>query len=162
MEGRFHAAVARLLFSLGRDRLFPHALNRIFAQVHDASGVPRAATLVMAAFSALCCLLSSRLLLVFMSGLLVYGWGLVCLAVLVGRKKGLTGQDGCWRSPLYPLGPLLGFALAVAFAIADLADADAGRPSVILLGVVMAASILWSERVLKRRGWRPTLSDVNA
>jgi amino acid transporter len=134
----------------------------LLAGVHAASGSPRAATLVIGVYSALCCFLSSHVLLIFFTGLLVYAWGLVCLAVLVGRLRGLTGQRGYWRSPLYPLAPVLGLVMAVVFTIADIADADAGRPSLVLLGIVVVAAVLWSEFVLKRRpgGWAPALGDT--
>jgi amino acid transporter len=155
-------AFGRLYFSLGRDALFTAKLNRFLSGVHVASGAPRAATLVVGVFSALCCFLSSHVLLIFITGLLVYAWALVCLAVLVGRIRGLTGQQGYWRSPLFPLGPVLGLVMAVIFTIADITDPDAGRPSLILLGIVVVAAVLWSELVLKRRpgGWTPVLGDT--
>ena len=151
---------ARLLFSVARDGLLPGPASRLLSSVAPASGVPRAATLAMVIFSALCCLLASHLLLAFISGLIVYGWGLVCLAVLVGHRKGLTGGPGLWRAPLYPLAPLLGLLMAVGFAVANLADATAGRPSLIILGLVMSAAITWYYLVLKKRGWQPRTSDI--
>src|SRR6185437_16260010 len=113
--------------------------------------------LAVGVVSAACCLLHTHLLLVFVSGLVVYGLALVSLAVLVGRPKGLTGSAGFWRSPLFPLVPLLGLALAAAFAVAGLADPDAGRPSLFILGALLAAAIFSYHRVLKRRpgGWAP-------
>lgn len=149
---------ARLVFSLGRDGLFPGPVNRLLAGVHPTSGTPRAATLVVGAFAAACCLLPSHVLLIFISGLLVYGWSLVCLAVLMGRLKGLTGGAGFWRSPLFPLAPVVGLGMAVVFTIADLADKDAGRPSLLLLGAVVAA-LLWYQFGLRRRGWTPKLGS---
>src|ERR1700679_2098941 len=151
---------ARLLFSVARDGLLPIVVNRPLSSVASASGVPRAATLVTAAVTFLSCLLSSHLLLVFISGLIVYGWGLVCLGVLVGHHKGLTGGPGLWHAPFYPLAPLLGLLMAIGFAVANLADADAGRPSLIILGLVMAAAIAWYYIVLKKRGWQPKISDI--
>ncbi len=151
---------ARLLFSVARDGLLPASANRLLSSVAFPSGVPRAATLVTVAFSALCCLLASHLLLAFIGGLIVYGWGLVCLAVLVGRRKGLTGGPGLWRAPLYPLAPVLGLLMAVGFAAANLADATAGRPSLTILGLVMAVAIAWYHLVLKKRGWQPRTSDI--
>ena len=152
---------ARLFFSVGREGLLPKALNRLLAGVHPGSGVPRAATLVVCALSAVCCLMDSHTLLIFLTGLLVYGWSLVCLAVLVGRLRGLTGQPGYWRSPLYPVAPVLGLAMAAVFTVADLADAEAGRPSLIVLGLVVIAASLWSHFVLRRRprGWTPVLAE---
>lgn len=154
---------ARLYFSLGRDRLFPgQRFNRLLADVHDASGAPRTATLVVGVFAAVCCPLKSHTLLLFLTGLLVYGWSLVCLAVIVGRRRGLTGQAGYWRAPLGPLAPVVGLAMAAVFTVADLEDADGGRPSLLLLGAVVLAAIAWSELVLRRRpgGWTPTLADL--
>jgi amino acid transporter len=102
-------------------------------------------------------------LIVIISGLTVYSLAPVSFAVLVGRSRQLTGQRGYWRSPLYPLAPLLGLILALVFGIADLLDADAGRPSLLLLGAMIAAGLLWHHFVLHRRtgGWTPrvALSD---
>ncbi|MGZ3376453.1 MAG: APC family permease [Phenylobacterium sp.] len=152
-------AYGRLYFSLGRDRLFGPALNGLLARVSPA-GVPRAATLVITAFSLACAFIDGHVLLVFMSGLLVYGWSLVCLAVLVGRRKGLTGGPGYWRAPLYPLFPIVGLAMAAVFTVSDLMDPEAGRPSLLLLGVVVAAAVAWYVLILKRRpgGWSPSLA----
>ena len=151
---------ARLFFSLGRDEIFHVRVNRMMASVHGTSGAPRAATLLVGALAAACCLLNSHLLVVFTSALVVYSLGLVSLAVLIGRAKGLTGQPGYWRSPLYPLAPMLGLSLAAAFGVADLVDAGDGRPSILILGAVLGAALVWYHIVLKRRagGWAPRLA----
>ena len=150
---------ARLLFSLGRDGIFRPSVSSALASVHAPSGVPRAATLVFAAVTAACCLVGTHALIVFTSGLTVYIFALVSLAVLVGRRRGLTGGRGYWRSPLYPLAPVLGLMLAIGFGIADVLDADAGRPSLLILGAIIAAALAWHHRVLQRRagGWTPRL-----
>ncbi|BBD98801.1 APC family permease [Sphingobium amiense] len=152
---------ARLYFSLGRDGVFSGPVNRFLNHVSHKSGVPRRATLVLAVFSALCCLASAHALLVFMSGLLVYAWGLVCLAVLIGRLKGKTGQDGYWRAPFGIFAPVLGLALALVFAIAKVTDEEYGRPSLIIMGGITIAAVFWSRLILEKRpgGWTPTLVD---
>jgi amino acid transporter len=149
---------ARLFFSLGRDNLFNKSLNRLLSAVDPKSGAPRGATLVVGGISAGCCALNSHTLLVFATGTLIYGWSLVCLAVWVGRIKGLTGQPGYWRSPLFPLAPALGLVVAAVFTIADIADAEAGRPSLIILGLLVLTGVLWNHFALRRRpgGWIPT------
>ena len=151
--------IARLFFSCGRDEIFHRRINTMLATVHQASGAPRVATLVVGVISAFCCLLNTHLLIVFSSGLTVYSLVLVSLAVLVGRRRRLTGQAGYWRSLLFPLAPILGLGLAVAFAVADLLDADAGRPSLLLLGILIVAGCLWYYFVLSKRpgGWTPKL-----
>ena len=162
----FNALVAavmvygRLYFSLGRDRLFGPAVNGLLARVTPA-GVPWVGTLVVIAFSLACAFIDGHTLLVFITGLLVYGWVLVCLAVLVGRRKGLTGAPGYWRAPLFPLFPVVGLVMAAIFTVSDLMDADAGRPSLLLLGLVVLAALAWYHLVLKRRpgGWTPSLDQ---
>ena len=77
--------------------------------------------------------------------------------VLVGRSRGLTGQPGYWRSWLFPLAPILGLVLAVTFGVADLLDKEVGRPSILILGAMIAAGLLWYYLVLRQRdgGWVP-------
>jgi amino acid transporter len=149
--------VARLFFSLGRDEIFHSTVNTMLARVHCASGSPRAATWAVGVISAACCLLDTHLLVVFISGLTVYSLGLVSIAVLVGRKRRLTGQPGFWRSPVFPVAPVLGLILALGFGVADLLDADAGRPSLLVLGTFIIAGLAWHHFVLRRRpnGWAP-------
>jgi amino acid transporter len=151
---------ARLFYSAARDKLFNEPVNRWLGQVDASSGAPRAATLLVGMFSAVCCFFSAHTLLIFLTGLLVYPWALVCLAVWVGRAKGITGCRGYWRAPLHPLFPLLGLGVAVAIGAADFADPVAGRPSLILLGLVFIATILWNRWVLQKRagGWAPSVT----
>lgn len=150
---------SRLFFSFARDGIFPSVVNAALTRVHPGSGAPRVATIVVALASTACCLVPQHVLLVFMSGLVVYALLLVSIAVLIGRMRGRTGGPGFWRSPLYPLAPILGIALAVAFGAADWIDPDAGRPSLLTLGALVLASLAWYHFVLKRRrgGWAPRL-----
>jgi amino acid transporter len=151
--------LARLFFSLGRDEIFHPAVNSMLASVHRTSGSPRAATWSVGVIAGACCLLNTHLLVVFISGLTVYSLGLVSIAVLVGRRRRLTGQPGYWRSPLFPTAPLLGLILAAGFGVADLVDADAGRPSLLILGALIIAGLVWHHFVLRKRpsGWAPRL-----
>lgn len=151
--------VSRLYFSLGRDGVLHRQANRLLASVHGPSGAPRIATLVVAGLSAACCLLGAHTLVVFISGLTVVTLPLVSLAVIVGRRKGLTGQPGYWRSPLFPLAPVLGLVMSAGFLVADLFDPDAGRPGILILAAIIAAGVAWYGLVLRRRpgGWAPRL-----
>jgi amino acid transporter len=150
---------ARLFFSFGRDRVFHPKINATLVMVDRSSGAPRAATWIGGALSAACCLLSTHALVVFISGLTVYSLALVSFAVFVGRARGLTGQCGYWRSPLYPVAPILGLLIAIGFGIADLLDPEAGRPGLLILGAMIVAGLAWHHLVLSRRpgGWRPQL-----
>jgi amino acid transporter len=150
---------ARLFFSFGRDRVFPAKLSDALARVHGPSGIPRVATILVAVGSAACCLLGSHVLLVFVSGLVVFSLPLVSIAVYIGRRNGLTGKQGFWRSPWFPMAPILGLVLTLCFAVADLFDPDVGRPSLLLMGALIGAALLWHRFVLSKRpgGWLPRL-----
>lgn len=155
---------ARLFFSFARDRIFPSAVNAALTKVHPASGAPRTATIVVTLGAAVCCLVPWHVLLVFLSGLVPYALLLVSIAVLVGRRRGQTGTAGFWRSPLYPLAPILGIALALTFTAAQWADPQAGRPSLLILGGLTLVSLTWYRLVLGRRpgGWAPRLEPSTA
>jgi amino acid transporter len=150
---------ARLFFSFGRDRVFPAKLSDALARVHGSSGIPRVATILVAVGAAACCLLGSHVLLVFVSGLVVFSLPLVSIAVYIGRRNGLTGKQGFWRSPWFPMAPILGLVLTLCFAVADLFDPDVGRPSLLLMGALIGAALLWHRFVLSKRpgGWIPRL-----
>ncbi len=155
--------MARLFFSFGRDEIFTPRLNRALASVHASSGAPRAATGAAGLLVAACCVLDAHVLLVFSTGMLVYIFGLVSAAVLVGRRRGLTGRAGYWRSPLFPLTPLLGFGITAVLVASDLLDADVGRPSLLLFTALVGAALAWYARVLSRRpgGWAPRLPSAS-
>jgi amino acid transporter len=148
---------ARLMFSFGRDEIFPRRLNEVLARVHGKSGAPRAATWAAGVLAAACCLLGSHVLLVFSTGLLVYSFGLVSSALLVGRLRGLTGGPGYWRSPLFPLVPVLGLGCTLVLVVSDILDRDVGRPSLLLFGALILLALAWYWRVLRPRGWKPRL-----
>ena len=153
---------ARLWFSFARDRIFPAVLNTRLATVHGASGTPRIATVTVGLLSAACCGLGAHVLLVFISGLIVYALAFASAAVLLGRIRGRTGGPDRWRSPLFPLAPVLGLIVAYAFGAADWADTSVGRPSLLILGAALAAALVWYRVVLGRRpgGWAPRLEPV--
>jgi amino acid transporter len=150
---------ARLFFSIGRDEIFHPVLNRLLASVDGRSGAPRAATLFVAAITGACCLIDGHALLVFAAGTTAPVLTLASLAVIVGRRKGLTGRAEYWRSWLFPLAPVLGLVISAIFLLANLLDPDAGRPGVLILMVIMASGTAWYAFVLRRRpgGWAPRL-----
>ncbi len=133
-------ALSRLVFSMGRDGVFPGVISRVLTKV-SKSGAPIGATLVFAALSAACCLVDEDHLLIFSAGLVVFCLPMVSLAVWVGRRKGQTGGAGFWRAPLSPLAPVLGLMMSLGFLVADLLDPNAGRPSILILGGLCAAGV---------------------
>jgi len=84
----------------------------------------------------------------------VVGLTLISLGTLIGRRRKTTGAEG-FRSPFYPLFPLLGLLVAIGFAVADLMDADTGRPSLLLLSGILVLAWVYLIAVLRKRpyGW---------
>jgi amino acid transporter len=147
---------ARIAFSVGRDKILPRRASSWLGSI-AGSGVPHNATIAIGLATAACCSFSTHALVIFGAGLTTFTLGLVSWAVFVGRLKGLTGRRGYWRSPLFPLVPLLGIVLTIIFLAAGLQDADVGRPSVLLLAICVGLALLWYRFALKPRGWRPRL-----
>ena len=145
---------SRFLFSLSRDRLWTPSLNTLLTAIHPRFESPWMATLAIALVSIPLCFVGEWTLLVMVSGQAVVGLTLVSLATFVGRRRRSTGVGG-FRSPLYPLFPLLGLVVAIAFAVADLLDADTGRPSLLLLGGMLLLAWIYLITVLRKRpsGW---------
>jgi amino acid transporter len=152
---------ARIAFSMGRDNILPRRASAWLATIHAGSGVPRNATIAIGVATAACCPISTHALVVFGAGLTTFVLCLVSSAVFAGRLKGLTGRHGHWRSPLFPLAPLMGMGLTIAFLAASLQDEDVGRPSVVILGSCIGLALLWYRFAIKPRGWRPRLDSSN-
>ncbi|HTV80342.1 MAG TPA: APC family permease [Steroidobacteraceae bacterium] len=150
---------ARMAFSMGRDGVLPRRASSWIGALSAASGVPRNATLAIGAGAGACCFLSTHAMVIFGAGLTTFTLGLVSCAVLVGRLKGLTGKPGHWRSPLFPLVPVMGLGLTLVFLLAGLQDREVGRPSVLLLAGCVGVAMIWYGRVLRPRGWRPRLEE---
>lgn len=148
---------ARMAFSLGRDRILPLRASSWLGTIHARSGVPRNATIALGTAGAACCAFSTHALVVFGAGLATFTLGLVSCAVYAGRRQGLTGRSGRWRSPLFPLVPLMGIGLTILFLLAGLQDAGTGRPSVLLLSACIGIALLWYRFALRPRGWQPRI-----
>jgi fructoselysine transporter len=120
----------RLLYSTGRDRIWWNPINRLLSYLHPRLRSPLVATLIVGAISALATLLGEKYLLIFLSGD-VSAYALISIAVLVGRPKRVTGEH--FRSPFFPVLPVLCVCFTALAVVADWMDPDAGRPSTILL-----------------------------
>jgi amino acid transporter len=148
---------ARIAYGMGRDQVLPQPASSWLARIDLQSGVPRNATLAVGIGTAACCAFSTHALVIFAGGLTTFVLGLVSCAVFVGRSKSMTGQHNQWRSPLFPLAPLMGIALTLIFMFAALQDAEVGRPSLVLLGGCVGLALLWYRFTLRPRGWRPQI-----
>lgn len=141
-------ALARFMFSTGRDGIWPGTVNRAFAHLHRGWQSPVRATVLLCIVSAFAVLLGERVLLIVISGN-VFEYLLMAVALFVGRRQGVTGR--WFRIALHPLVPVVGLALVAAFIAADWMDPDAGRPSMILLSGVFLGSLAYCRFFLKDR-----------
>jgi amino acid transporter len=131
---------ARQLYATGRDRLWPALLNRAFTRLHPRFRSPWIAALTMGAVSLAWCLAALDFLVTVIATMTVATYVGLCVAVIVGRRRGSTA-GGVYRMPFYPLAPVLALigmsgVLAVSFA-----DPKEGLPGLLATGVVVAASI---------------------
>ena len=140
----FNAAVAmlmglaRFLYATGRDGIWPEPIGRLIGGLHPKSHSPLNATVALATCATMMIALGERVLLVLVSNQLTVEFVLLAAAVLIGRRRGLTGTR--YRAPLHPLLPILAILLAGAMIAADWLDAESGRPSLLVLATILMLS----------------------
>lgn len=143
--------VSRMLFSSGRDTVWPAPVNRFLTRVHPGFESPWGATLVTGFLAGLLCFVSLNVLLVFTSATIIVVYGTLCVAVIAGRRTGTTSH-AFYRMPFYPWPPILAL-LALAYVVyANLLDPKVGQPSIIATIVTVLVSAAYYRFVLRRRG----------
>jgi amino acid transporter len=141
----------RQLFSTGRDRVWPAALNRAFTAVHPRFHSPWIATLVMGAASILWCMVPLHVLVIIIgNGTVVFYAGL-CGGAIVGRRTGSTAHAG-YRMPWFPLAPVIALAALVGVVWTSLADPVDGQPGLLATAAVIIVSVGYYHLVLRPRG----------
>jgi amino acid transporter len=138
----------RLLYSTGRDEIWWAPVNRLLSYLQPRLRSPLIATLIVGAVAALATLLGERYLLIFLSGD-VSAYGLISVAILLGRPRGATGKH--FRAPLFPVLPVFCVIFTALAVAADWMDPDAGRPSTILLSSLFALALLYYFARLRNR-----------
>ncbi len=147
----FAVLVARLLFSTGRDRVWPDACNRALLLIHPRFGSPWVATLACGALAAAFCFVPLDLLEVLTGTTIVVVYGSLCVAALVGRKTQRTAHAR-YRMPFHPWPSWFGLA-GLAFVVgASVLDPVLGQPSLVATFVVICLSAAYYRLVLRRRG----------
>jgi amino acid transporter len=138
----------RLLFSTGRDRIWWEPVSRLLSYLQPRLRSPMIATLIVGAIAALATLLGEKYLLIFLSGD-VSAYGLISVAVLVGRRRGVTGLH--YRAPWFPALPIFCALFTLLAVAADWMDPDAGRPSTILLSTLFLIALSYYFARLRKR-----------
>ena len=142
----------RVFYSTGRDRLFPEGISRFLVRVHSRFHSPWGAALLLGAISIAACALGERFIYVLSSGE-VYSTALIGLSALIGRRRRLTGQNGIYRTPLFPMFPLLLLLWTVITIGVSYEDPENGRPGMFIWLAVIGLASWYYRFVLKPKSW---------
>lgn len=140
----------RQLYSTGRDRLWPAPVSVSLARIHPRLGSPLNATVVMGLAALVGCFVDPRVLVLVLGNGNVVLYAGLCMAVVAGRRSGLTGRAS-WRMPLFPLAPLLILIALGAIVWFDLHD-RAGALGLAASALAVVAAALYYVLRLRRRG----------
>ncbi len=141
----------RQLYSTGRDRVWPPALNAAFIHLHPRFHSPWIATLTMGAVSVFWCFAPLSFLVTMIASGTVALYVALCLAALAGRGNGST-DHAAWRMPLFPFAPVLALVALAGVVWTSLMDEKVGRPGLLAGGAVIVASVALYTLVLRPRG----------
>ncbi len=134
-------AYGRFLYSTGRDRIWPAMISGPLGHLQPTLHSPVVAILSLSALGAGMLLLGEQTLLILSAGENIVEYPLIAAAVFLGRRLGRTGAN--YRAPLHPVVPVLALVATIGFIAADWCDPDAGRPSLLVLAVLVAASLIY-------------------
>ncbi|MBN9740999.1 amino acid transporter [Amycolatopsis sp. A1MSW2902] len=142
---------SRLVFSSGRDRAWPKAMNRALAAVHPKFGTPWVATLATGFIAAALCFVDPQILTVVTSTSIVVVYAALCLGAILGRRSGATA-GAKYRMPGFPIAPVVAL-VALAFVLyVNATDPVIGRPSLIVTAAIALLALGYYLVVLRRRG----------
>ena len=140
----------RQLYATGRDGVWTPGLNRAFSAIHPRLNSPWIATITMGAVTLFWCFLPLRILVIVIAGGTVWIYSGLCLAVMAGRRRGVTDHS-LYRLPLFPVIPILTLLILAGVAWTSLSDAD-GRVGILASGAIVLVSIALYRFVLRQRG----------
>ncbi|OYY90888.1 MAG: amino acid transporter [Sphingomonas sp. 28-66-16] len=144
-------ACARFFYGTARDRCWGRPIDNWLVTIHPRVGSPWISTLIVGGAGIACCFLPLELLLVLSGTGLVAIYAGIALALMAGRRSGLLDKAP-FKSPLYPLMPVVTL-LALGYVVwLNWLDLEEGRMGLIMTGVQMIASALYYWFVLRRRG----------
>jgi len=142
---------ARLLYSTGRDRIWPARANRLLVRLHVRFASPWAATLVAGAVACAACFINLTTILIITGSSVVVAYAGICVSALWGRRTGSTSHAH-YRMPLFPLVPLIALAGLVYVTFATYQDKDSGRPSLYAAAILILASVVYYFLAIRPRG----------
>jgi amino acid transporter len=147
--------IGRQVFSMARTQLFAPSINGALLRVIVRTDAPWVAILLIAGTTALATYIPLEFKILLLSGsttflTVFYVWG-----VWAGRRSGRTGAK-TYRSPLFPLAPILGIAIVIGEICVLWLDPESGRKSLFICAGVYLLAYAYYRLVLMRRpgGWK--------
>jgi amino acid transporter len=144
---------SRQLFSTGRDETWGKPVNAFLTRIHPRWGSPWAATLAAGGLVCGLCFIDQKFLLIATGTGVAAIYGALCVAALVGRRRGST-VHGPYRMPLFPLIPATTLVALAGVLFADWLDPEDGRPGLIFAAAVPAVFGAYYWLMIRKRGWR--------
>jgi amino acid transporter len=156
--------IGRNVFAMARTRLFARPVNGALLHLIPKTDAPWVAILLIGASTALATYIPIYFKVLLLSGnytiiTIFYVWG-----VLAGRRSGRTGV-GRYKTPLFPLIPLIGIAIVIGEVTVLWLDPESGRKSLFVCSAVFLLAYCYYRFVLMRRrgGWVMTgPEDIDA
>ncbi|RYY28792.1 MAG: APC family permease [Sphingomonadales bacterium] len=142
---------SRMFFSTGRDEVWSGPINRALIKIDPSFKTPWVATLVTGALASMLCLVDFDFLLIATGTALMMIYGILCVAVIEGRRKGSTAH-GAYRMRLFPLPPILAMLAFTYVIYTNISDPDTGLLSFLTTVAVLAVSAAYYLMVLRKRG----------
>ncbi len=149
--------VGRLLYSSGRDRTWPEAINRPLGTVHPRLKTPIVATSVVGVVGALLLwLVPFNIMLIVTDSSLLATYTLIALAALVGRRRGTTAHAR-YKMPGWPAVPI---ALTLAMIVVIYENVEANWvPVIVTLGIFLIGFPYYHYFIRPHSSERWTLPD---
>jgi amino acid transporter len=142
---------ARQIYGSARDRSWPMALNLWLDRVHPRFGSPWVATLALGGLGVASCFIPQDLQLVIIANGNVVMYATLCIAVMVGRRRGTTSHSHA-KMRGFPWPPILALLALSGVVYADLLDPETGRAGLIAAVAVVASGALYARLALGRDG----------
>ncbi|HEY1604523.1 MAG TPA: APC family permease [Allosphingosinicella sp.] len=147
--------IGRNVFSMGRTNLFWWPINRAVMQLIPKTNAPWVAIALICITTGLATYIPLDRKVLLLSGnytilTIFYVWG-----VLAGRRSGRTGREESYRSPAFPIIPLIGILIVCGEIVVLWLDPESGRKSLFICSGIYALAWCYYRFVLMRRrdGW---------
>jgi amino acid transporter len=146
--------IGRNVFAMGRTHLFAAPINHAVTRLIASTDAPWVAIALIGVSTAAATYIPLYFKLLLLSGSYTFLTIFYVAGVVVGRRSGRTGKH-FYRTPLFPLVPLLGGIIVIGEIVVLCLDPELGRKSLAICGAIYLLAYLYYRFILMRRseGW---------